>query len=72
MNIRGAQSGKDGVRILNTLSSIRPIAHIDVSVKYQIGRTTLEAGQSILAFEVFSAAFRIGVKFIVFSTNNGF
>ena len=70
MNVRGTKLGQNGVRVLNTLRGIRPVANIDGRVEYEVGRTTLETGQTVLTFEIFSAALRIGVQLVVFPADN--
>ena len=70
MNVRGAKLGQNGVRVLDALRGVRPVTNIDRRVKYQVGRTALETGQTVLTFEIFPAALRIGVQLVVFSTDN--
>ena len=61
MNVGGPELGQNGVRILYTLRGVRPVTNIDGRVEYQVGRTALETGQTVLTFEIFPAALRVGV-----------
>ena len=70
MDVRGSQLREDGVRILNTLRGVRPVTNVDVGVKDEICRATLEAGQTVLTFEILPTALRIGVQLIIFTTDN--
>ena len=70
MNVGGPELGQNGVRILYTLRGVRPVTNVDVGVKNEICWATLEAGQTVLTFEILPTALRIGVQLIVFPTDN--
>ena len=70
MDVGGAKLGQNGVRVLNTLRGIRPVANVDRRIEYEVSWTALETGQTVLTFEIFSAALRVGVQLVVFSADN--
>lgn len=70
MDVRGAQCWEDGVRVLDALCGVRPVADIDARVKDQVGGAALETWQAILTFEVFPTRLGIGMKLIILMTHN--
>jgi len=70
MDVRGAQCWEDGVRVLDALCGVRPVADIDACVKDQVGGAALETWQAILTFEVFPTRLGIGMKLIILMTHN--
>ena len=44
--------------------SLRPLNHLQFSIKYKISRTTLQAGTSTLTFIIFTAILRVRVQFV--------
>ena len=70
MDIRGPQCREDGVRVLDALGGVGPVADVDACVKDQVGGAALKTRQSVLTLEVFPARLGFGVKLIVLSTHN--
>ena len=70
MDVRGSEGRKDGVRILDTLGGVRPVADVNTSVKYQVGGAALQTRQPILTLEVFPARLGVGVQLIVLPTHD--
>ena len=70
MDIRGPQGREDGVRVLNALGGVGPVANVDARVKDEVGGAALKTRQSVLTLEVFPARLGIGVKLIVLATHN--
>ena len=55
MDIRGPQCREDGVRVLNALGGVGPVADVDARVKDEVGRAGFKTRQSALTLEVLPA-----------------
>ena len=71
MDVGGAKGREDGVRVLNALGGVGPVADVDAGVKYQVSGAALQTRQPVLTLEIFPAGFGIGVKLIVLPTHDG-
>ena len=71
MDVGGAEGREDGIRVLNTLGGVRPVADVDAGVKYQVCGAALQTRQTVLTLEIFPAGLGIGVKLIVLPTHYG-
>ena len=70
MDVGGAKGREDGVRVLNALGGVRPVADVDAGVKYQVCGAALQTRQPVLTLEIFPAGLGIGVKLIVLPTHD--
>ena len=71
MDVRGAEGREDGVRVLDTLGGVRPVADVNSRVKYQVGGAALQTRQPVLTLEIFPAGLGVGVQLIVLPTHDG-
>ena len=55
MVVGGSEGGEDGVRVLDALGGVRPVADVDARVEDQVGGAALEARQPVLTLEVLPA-----------------
>ena len=65
MDIRGPQGREDGVRVLDALGGVGPVADVDTRVKDQVGGAALKTRLTPVTFVILPAKTRSNIFLVI-------